>query len=44
MLVGGGHVKGWKPPGAVAHFGEGVSAVSHEMVNSAIKRVVMRVP
>lgn len=44
VLIGGGDVKRRKAPGVVADFGEGVSAVSHEMVNSVVKRVIMRVP
>lgn len=44
MLICCGHIEVWKPLRDVAHFGEGVSAISHEIMNSVVKSVIMWIP
>lgn len=44
VLICCGHIKVWNILRDVTHFGEGVRTVSHEIVNSLVKSVVMWIP
>lgn len=44
MLICCGHIEVWKTLRDSAHFGEGVGAISHEIMDFVVKSVVMWVP
>ena len=44
VLIRCGYIKIWKCLRDVAHFGEGVSAISHEIMNSLVISVIMWIP